>query len=84
MIHVHSAKAGFLGRLAAATRGRRRGCVFTPHGWSWWAAEGVEARLYLSLERLAAHWCRTIVALSADERDAGPRCAGRRSGSSTA
>jgi glycosyltransferase involved in cell wall biosynthesis len=71
VIHVHSAKAGFLGRLAAATRGRRRDCVFTPHGWSWWAAEGVEARLYLNLERLAAHWCRTIVALSADERDAG-------------
>jgi glycosyltransferase involved in cell wall biosynthesis len=39
VIHVHSAKAGFLGRLAAATRGRRRDCVFTPHGWSWWAAE---------------------------------------------
>jgi glycosyltransferase involved in cell wall biosynthesis len=71
VIHVHSAKAGFLGRLAAATRGRRRDCVFTPHGWSWWAAEGLEARLYLNLERLAAHWCRTIVALSADERDAG-------------
>jgi glycosyltransferase involved in cell wall biosynthesis len=71
VIHVHSAKAGFLGRLAAATRGRRRDCVFTPHGWSWWAAEGVEARLYLNLERLAARWCRTIVALSADERDAG-------------
>jgi glycosyltransferase involved in cell wall biosynthesis len=71
VIHVHSAKAGFLGRLAAATRGRRRTCLFTPHGWSWWAADGVEARLYLGLERMAAHWCRTIVALSADERDAG-------------
>jgi glycosyltransferase involved in cell wall biosynthesis len=71
VIHCHSAKAGFLGRLAAATRGRRRACVFTPHGWSWWAAEGAEAKLYLSLERLAARWCRTIVALSAAERDAG-------------
>ena len=71
MIHVHSAKAGFLGRLAAATRGRRRACLFTPHGWSWWAAAGPEARLYQGLERMAAHWCRTIVALSADERDAG-------------
>ena len=71
VIHVHSAKAGFLGRLAAATRGRRRACLFTPHGWSWWATDGAEARLYVSLERLAAHWCRTIVALSTDERDAG-------------
>jgi glycosyltransferase involved in cell wall biosynthesis len=71
VIHVHSAKAGFLGRLAAAMRGRRRACVFTPHGWSWWAADGAEARLYLSLERLAARWCRTIVALSGAEREAG-------------
>ena len=71
VIHVHSAKAGFLGRLAAATRGRRHACLFTPHGWSWWAADGAEARVYLGLERLAAHWCRTIVALSTDERDAG-------------
>jgi glycosyltransferase involved in cell wall biosynthesis len=71
VVHVHSAKAGFLGRLAAATRGKRSACAFTPHGWSWWAADGAEARLYLGLERLAARWCRTIVALSHDERAAG-------------
>jgi len=71
VIHVHSAKAGFLGRLAAAARSRKRVCVFSPHGWSWWAAEGAAAQLYLSLERAAAHWCETIVALSADERAAG-------------
>src|SRR2546430_1134477 len=63
VVHVHSAKAGFLGRLAAATRGKRGVCVFTPHGWSFWAADGVESRLYVRLERLAARWCRTIVAL---------------------
>ncbi|MFL5920695.1 MAG: glycosyltransferase family 4 protein [Gaiellaceae bacterium] len=71
VVHVHSAKAGFVGRLAASLRGKRKACVFTPHGWSWWAADGAEARLYLGLERLAAHWCRTIVALSDDEREAG-------------
>jgi glycosyltransferase involved in cell wall biosynthesis len=71
VIHVHSAKAGFLGRLAAYARGRKRSCVFTPHGWSFWAADGAEGRLYTWLERLAAHWCGTIVALSGDEREAG-------------
>jgi glycosyltransferase involved in cell wall biosynthesis len=71
LVHVHSAKAGFVGRLAASLRGKRKACVFTPHGWSWWAADGAEARLYLGLERLAARWCRTIVALSDDEREAG-------------
>ncbi len=71
LVHVHSSKAGFLGRLAAFGRGKRRACVFTPHGWSFWAADGAEAQLYVGLERLAAHWCRAIVALSGDERDAG-------------
>jgi glycosyltransferase involved in cell wall biosynthesis len=71
VVHVHSAKAGFLGRLAALTRGKRAACAFTPHGWSFWAADGSEAALYRRLERLAAHWCRAIVALSDDERSAG-------------
>ena len=69
--HGHSAKAGFLLRLAAGVTGRRDTCVFTPHGWSFWSAGGATAKLYVSLERLAAHWCRTIITLSSDERDAG-------------
>jgi glycosyltransferase involved in cell wall biosynthesis len=71
VVHVHSSKAGFLGRFASVLRGKRRACVFTPHGWSFWAADGAEGRFYTALERLAAGWCGAIVALSADERDAG-------------
>jgi len=71
VVHVHSSKAGFLGRLASFARGKRRACVFTPHGWSFWAADGAEGRLYAGLERVAAGWCAAIVALSQDERAAG-------------
>ena len=71
VVHVHSSKAGFLGRLASFVRGRGRACVFSPHGWSFWAADGAEGRFYASLERLAAGWCGAIVALSKHERDAG-------------
>jgi glycosyltransferase involved in cell wall biosynthesis len=71
VVHAHSSKAGFLARQAAALTGRRDRVVFTPHGWSFWAADGAESRLYVGLERLAAHWCRAIVALSGPERDAG-------------
>jgi glycosyltransferase involved in cell wall biosynthesis len=73
LIHVHSSKAGFLGRWAAAARGRTAVCIFTPHGWSFWAARGLEARLYRRLERLAARWCRTIMVVSDYERTAGLR-----------
>ena len=71
VVHVHSSKAGFIGRLASFLHGRGQSCLFSPHGWSFWAARGLESRFYVRLERMAAHWCRTIVALSGDERDAG-------------
>jgi glycosyltransferase involved in cell wall biosynthesis len=71
VIHAHSSKAGFLVRLAAALRGRRSQTIFTPHAWSFWAVGGKEARTYTALERMAAHWCRTIVTVSESEREAG-------------
>jgi glycosyltransferase involved in cell wall biosynthesis len=71
VVHGHSSKAGFLVRLAAAGAGRRSRCVFTPHGWSFWATSGAEARMYRALERRAARWCSTIVAVSEHERSAG-------------
>lgn len=71
VVHGHSSKAGFLVRLASLLAGRRERCVFTPHAWSFWAGRGSSARLYLMLERLAARWCRTIIALSESEKGAG-------------
>jgi len=73
VIHAHSSKAGFLARLAALLTGRRQRCLFTPNGWSFWSADGLTARFYAALERYAARCCRTIVAVSAQERDAGLR-----------
>jgi glycosyltransferase involved in cell wall biosynthesis len=70
VVHAHASKAGFLTRLAAALRGRRRTAVFTPHAWSFWAKTPL-SRLWLPLERTAAHWCRAIVAVSEHEREAG-------------
>jgi glycosyltransferase involved in cell wall biosynthesis len=71
VVHAHSSKAGFLTRLAAVARHRTRCTLFTPHGWSFWVAGGLEGRAYLALERLGARWCRAIVAVSGAERDAG-------------
>jgi glycosyltransferase involved in cell wall biosynthesis len=71
VVHAHSAKAGFLARLAARLQGRSRRCVFTPHAWSFWAAHGARRRLYEGLERRAAHWCHTILVVSEHEREAG-------------
>lgn len=71
IIHAHSSKAGFLARLAAAAGRRTSACVFTPHAWSFWAARGLQSRLYLAFERAAARWCHTIHVVSDHERVAG-------------
>lgn len=71
IIHLHSAKAGLVGRLVL--RGR---CptVYSPHGWSFHAARGPLRRAVLAWERLAARrWTDRLVCVSADEQDTGER-----------
>ncbi|MDZ4168698.1 MAG: VanW family protein [Coriobacteriia bacterium] len=67
VIHLHSSKAGFLGRLA----GRMAGVpvvVFTPHCWSFQSASGRKRRIYLALERFASRFCDVTVTVSEQER----------------
>lgn len=64
IIHTHTSKGGFLGRLAAKISKSRR-VIYSPHGniFSGYFP-GWETRLYVYLERLAASWCDRIVTLS--------------------
>jgi glycosyltransferase involved in cell wall biosynthesis len=71
LVHVHSSKLGFLGRLAARLSGRERACLFTPHAWSFWAFDGTAGQACERLERAAARWCARILTVSEDERRAG-------------
>jgi len=70
IVHLHSSKAGLVGRLTI--RGRIP-TVFTPHAWSFDAAEGVLAATSLAWERFGARWANRIVAVSQAERSAGER-----------
>lgn len=71
VIHLHSSKAGAVGRLALRSMGHRRpGCAFTPHGWSWQSG-GPLASAYRAFERRTAHLADAIIAVSDEERDAG-------------
>ena len=69
IIHAHTSKAGFLGRLAARIAGHRR-VVYSPHGdvFTGYFPAG-KIWIYTVAERWAAHWCERIVTLS----DAGAR-----------
>ncbi|MEU0697300.1 glycosyltransferase [Streptomyces niveus] len=70
VVHAHSAKAGFAGRLAV--RGRIP-TVFQPHAWSFEAVSGTTAALARGWERLAARWTARVVCVSEAERGRGER-----------
>ncbi|MBW0089584.1 glycosyltransferase [Pseudonocardia sp. KRD-184] len=70
VVHLHSSKAGLVGRLAL--RGRVP-TLFQPHGWSWLAASGGQARAARMWERRAARWADTIVCVGDGEAELGRR-----------
>lgn len=67
IVHTHSSKAGFVGRLAA--RIARVPAVHTPHGLHFLGQQSpLKRHFYLQLERVAARWCRRIIATSPGEQ----------------
>lgn len=63
LIHLHSSKAGLLGRIASAVV--RCPAIFTAHGWAF--TDGVSAKrklLAVLLERLVAPFSARIIAVS--------------------
>jgi glycosyltransferase involved in cell wall biosynthesis len=70
LLHLHSAKAGLAGRLAA--KGRLP-TVFQPHAWSYEAARGPVSGAAVGWERYAARWAHRVLCVSAAERDSGLR-----------
>lgn len=50
IVHIHSSKAGILGRLACKLAGIKR-VIFHVHGWSFSSSRGFTRWVYLRLER---------------------------------
>ncbi|HHY18026.1 MAG TPA: glycosyltransferase family 4 protein [Firmicutes bacterium] len=62
VVAVHTAKAGFLGRLAAWPLGIP--CVYTPHGWPFAkGVTGIQKKVYAVLETLAGFVSSRIIAV---------------------
>jgi glycosyltransferase involved in cell wall biosynthesis len=70
IVHVHSSKVGVLGRLAAWLAGVPVR-VYTVHGWSFAAYDGVAGRVYLWLERLMRPLTTAVVCVSEATRRQG-------------
>lgn len=68
LLHLHSSKAGLVGRLL--TR-RRRPTVMQPHSWSFFARTGPIRDATLRWERFGARWADVVLCVSEDERRLG-------------
>jgi glycosyltransferase involved in cell wall biosynthesis len=78
LVHLHSSKAGAVGRLALASLGRKRPpSVFTPHGWSWLVG-GRAGRAFRLIEWILFPVTTAVVALSDRERSDGLAVLGSR------
>jgi glycosyltransferase involved in cell wall biosynthesis len=67
IVHTHTSKAGFVGRLAAWLA-RVPAVIHQPHGhifYGYWSRP--RTALFVALERIAAHWTDTIVTLTPRE-----------------
>ncbi len=71
VIHLHSSKAGVVGRVAARVLGMQHKVFYTPHGLSFLRQDVSQQkqRLFKSIERFMSACGGTIVACSASEAD---------------
>jgi glycosyltransferase involved in cell wall biosynthesis len=70
LVHVNSAKAAVLGRLAAGLAGIPIR-VYTVHGWAFLAHDGLAAAAYRWIERALRPLTTVTVCVSENERQAG-------------
>lgn len=71
VIHLHSSKAGVLGRLAALLQGKRHQVFYSPRGFAF-LREDVspgKQKLFLNLERFASKLGGTVVGCSGTEAE---------------
>ena len=68
VVHLHSSKAGVLGRAIARRLGI--GVLYTPHGTSWQYTGWATGRLQLALERALRHMTDALVAVCPEEATA--------------
>ncbi len=65
LIHVHSSKAGVLGRLTAGLFGIP--CIYTPNAYAYLGAQGLRKKFYLRVERILRPFTAKLLAVGRSE-----------------
>ncbi len=68
VVHLHSSKAGLIGRLAIALSRRRVPVVYTPNAFAFQGRRGLSRYLYVAAERLLGRWTSALVCVSPGEQ----------------
>ena len=73
VVHLHSSKAGVIGRVASRLTGLSSCIFYSPHGFAFLRQDvsAAKRKLFLGFERLAANLGGTLVACSATEAELG-------------
>jgi len=72
IVHCHTTKAGFLGRIAAKLAATKK-IYFTVHGWGFYNREeyGWAEKLLIFLEKIAAKYSTKIICVSENDKKEG-------------
>lgn len=67
IVYMHSSKGGAIGRIANI--GIKNSSIYNPHGWAFNMDCSKKKKLvYICIEKVLAHFCRNIVAISDYEK----------------
>jgi glycosyltransferase involved in cell wall biosynthesis len=71
VIHLHSSKAGFIGRAVANRLGLKKKVIYTPHGVSFLRQDvsSIKHKLFVYLEKIGAWLGGKVVACSSSEAE---------------
>jgi len=71
VLHLHSSKAGFLGRIVARFYAKDKVVIYTPHGVSFLRRDisNLKKHIYITLERIGNSFSGRVVACSKSEAD---------------
>lgn len=71
VIHLHSSKAGFLGRIAARVLGLQKKVLYTPHGVSFLRKDvsPLKHKVFVYLEKIGAWFGGQVIACSQSESE---------------